>query len=155
MMYCDAVSYLPDDILAKVDRASMAVALETRVPFLDHRVAEVAARIPLKMKAHDGRGKNIVRKLLYGIVPRDLVDRPKAGFAIPVGEWIRGPLREWAEELLDPAKLSAEGWFDSAIVRRRWDDHFAGRRDSTHAIWAVLMFQAWLESQSKSVRLAA
>jgi asparagine synthase (glutamine-hydrolysing) len=155
IMYCDAVSYLPDDILCKVDRASMAVSLETRVPFLDHRVAELAARIPLAMKVRDGTGKHILRQLLYRHLPEKLFDRPKAGFAVPVGEWIRGPLREWAEELLDPVRMSSEGWVDAAIVRRRWDDHLAGRRDSTHAIWAVLMFQAWLEIQSKSVRLAA
>ena len=116
MMYCDAVTYLPDDILAKVDRASMAVSLETRVPFLDHRVAELAARIPLDMKVRGGRGKHILRELLYGLVPRELVERPKAGFAIPVGEWIKGPLRPWAEDLLDPARLRAEGWFDAGAV---------------------------------------
>ena len=114
MMYCDGVSYLPDDILAKVDRASMAVALETRVPFLDHRVAELAARIPLDMKVRGGRGKHIVRELLYGLVPRALVERPKAGFGIPVGQWIKGPLRPWAEDLLDPGKSSRRG-----LVRRR------------------------------------
>ena len=116
MMYCDGVSYLPDDILAKVDRASMAVALETRVPFLDHRVAELAARIPLDMKVRDGRGKHIVRELLDGLVPRALVERPKAGFGIPVGQWIKGPLRPWAEDLLDPGRLRAEGWFDAGAV---------------------------------------
>ena len=147
MMYCDAVSYLPDDILAKVDRASMAVSLETRVPFLDHRVAEVAARIPLSMKVHGGRGKQIVRGLLHSMVPSDLVDRPKAGFAVPVGEWIKGPLRPWAEELLDPAALRGNGFLNPAIVRRRWEDHLSGRRESTPAIWAVLMFQAWLREQ--------
>ena len=112
MMYCDAVSYLPDDILAKVDRASMAVALETRVPFLDHRVAELAARIPLDLKVRGGKGKHILRKLLYGLVPRELFERPKAGFGVPVGEWIKGPLRPWAEDLLDPATMRFEGWFD-------------------------------------------
>jgi asparagine synthase (glutamine-hydrolysing) len=147
MMYCDAVSYLPDDILAKVDRASMAVALETRVPFLDHRVAEVAARIPLDMKVHNGRGKHIVRKLLYGLVPRELVDRPKAGFAIPVGEWIKGPLRPWAEDLLDPGLIRSQGWLDADIVQKRWRQHFSGQRDSTAALWALLMFQAWLGEQ--------
>jgi asparagine synthase (glutamine-hydrolysing) len=155
MMYCDAVSYLPDDILAKVDRASMAVSLETRVPFLDHRVAEVAARIPLDLKIRGGAGKHILRQLLYRHVPAQFFDRPKAGFAIPVGEWIRGPLRDWAEDLLDPARLRAEGWFDAQLVRRRWGDHLSGRRDSTEAIWAILMFQAWLDEQSKSLQLAA
>ena len=155
MMYCDAVSYLPDDILCKVDRASMAVSLETRVPFLDHRVAELAARIPLHMKVRGGSGKYILCKLLYREVPRELVERPKAGFAIPVGEWIKGPLRPWAEDLLDPARMAGEGWFDAGIVQRRWHDHLSGRRDSTPALWAVLMFQAWLREQSVTLRQAA
>jgi asparagine synthase (glutamine-hydrolysing) len=155
IMYCDALSYLPDDILAKVDRASMAVSLETRVPFLDHRVAEVAARIPLDFKICGPVGKDILRKLLYRHVPAQLFDRPKAGFAVPVGDWIRGPLRGWAEELLDPARLTGEGWFDADIVRRRWSDHLSGRRESTDAIWSVLMFQAWLDEQSQKVPLAA
>lgn len=146
MMYSDAVSYLPDDILAKVDRASMAVSLETRVPFLDHRVAELAARIPLEMKIRDGRGKHILRQLLYREVPRHLVERPKAGFGIPVGEWIKGRLRPWAEDLLDPNAMRAQGYFDPDIVQRRWRDHLAGRRDSTAALWAILMFQSWLEA---------
>ncbi len=147
MMYCDAVSYLPDDILAKVDRASMAVALETRVPFLDHRVAELAARIPLGLKIQGGRGKHIVRKLLTGLVPRGLIDRPKAGFGVPVGEWIKGPLRPWAEDLLDPGLIRAQGWFDAATVRSRWQQHLSGQRDSTPALWAILMFQSWLAAQ--------
>jgi asparagine synthase (glutamine-hydrolysing) len=147
IMYCDAVTYLPDDILCKVDRASMAVSLETRVPFLDHRVAEVAARIPLDLKIKHGEGKRILRKLLYRDVPRELFQRPKAGFAIPVGKWLTGPLRGWAEELLDERRLRSEGWFDSMTVRRRWSDHLSGRRESTPAIWAILMFQAWLDEQ--------
>jgi len=155
MMYCDAVTYLPDDILCKVDRASMAVSLETRVPFLDHRVAQVAARIPLEMKVREGKGKQILRRLLYRHVPRELVERPKAGFAIPVGEWIKGPLRPWAEDLLDPARLSSEGWFDPAVVRRRWAEHLRGERDSTPAIWAVLMFEAWLREQPNAFAAAA
>jgi asparagine synthase (glutamine-hydrolysing) len=148
MMYCDAVSYLPDDILAKVDRASMAVSLETRVPFLDHRVAELGARIPLDLKVRGGRGKYIVRKLLDRQVPRKLIERPKAGFAIPVGEWIKGPLRPWAEDLLDPTVIRAEGLLDPDIVQRRWRDHLRGRRDSSPALWALLMFQAWVREQS-------
>ena len=143
MMACDAVTYLPDDILCKVDRAAMAVSLETRVPFLDHRVATLAARIPVTMKLEGGVGKTILRKLLYREAPRALFDRPKAGFAVPVGEWIKGPLRPWAEELLDPRAMAEEGYFDSAIVDKRWRQHLAGQRDSTPALWAVLMFQAW------------
>ena len=146
IMLCDATSYLPDDILCKVDRASMAVSLETRVPFLDHRVAALAARIPLSQKIHDGAGKQILRSLLYRYAPRQLFERPKAGFAVPIGAWLRGPLREWAESLLDERRLSAEGWFDAKAVRRRWDDHLSGRSESTAALWSVLMFQAWLEA---------
>jgi asparagine synthase (glutamine-hydrolysing) len=151
MMYCDATSYLPDDILVKVDRAAMAVSLETRVPFLDHRVAAVAARIPLAMKIKDSRGKHILRELLYRNAPKVLFERPKAGFAIPIGQWLRGPLRPWAEELLAPARLANEGYFDAAMVRARWQDHVSGRRDATAAIWAVLMFQAWLAAQEEPV----
>jgi asparagine synthase (glutamine-hydrolysing) len=148
MMYCDAVSYLPDDILAKVDRASMAVALETRVPFLDHRVAELAARISLDTKVRGTEGKRILRNMLYELVPRDLVDRPKAGFAVPVGEWIKGPLRGWAEDLLDVNLIRNQGYLDPSIVRSRWHQHLSGRRDSTPALWAILMFQSWLLSQA-------
>jgi asparagine synthase (glutamine-hydrolysing) len=155
MMYCDAVSYLPDDILCKVDRASMAVSLETRVPFLDHRVAELAARIPLDMKVCGGTGKHILRKLLHQEGPRELIERPKAGFGIPVGEWIKGTLRPWAEDLLDPSRMAGEGWFDAGIVQRRWREHLSGRRDSTPALWALLTFQAWLREQDVALRQAA
>ncbi len=143
-MLRDSTGYLPDDILTKVDRASMAVSLETRVPFLDHRLAAVAARIPLSMKVRSGTGKQILRKALFARAPQSLFDRPKAGFAVPVGQWIKGPLRDWAEELLSERRLSSEGWFEPAIVRQRWTDHLDGRRDSTAAIWSILMFQAWL-----------
>jgi len=155
MMYCDAVSYLPDDILCKVDRASMAVSLETRVPFLDHRVAETAARIPIDLKIRGAEGKHIVRELLYDLVPRHLFQRPKAGFAVPIGSWLRGPLRDWAEELLSERRLRAEGWFDASLLRERWEQHLSGRRESGQAIWAVLMFQAWLDQQDSAAALAA
>lgn len=145
-MYRDAMTYLPDDILCKVDRASMAVSLETRVPFLDHRVAELAARIPLSMKVSDGAGKQILSKLLYREAPEALFDRPKAGFGVPIGEWIKGPLRPWAEELLDPRRTKEDGWFDPTLVQARWKDHLSGRRDSTPAIWSILMFQAWKDA---------
>lgn len=149
MMYYDAITYLPDDILAKVDRASMAVSLETRAPFLDHRVADLAARIPLGLKIRGGRGKYILRQLLYGLVPRGLVDRPKAGFAIPIGHWIKGPLRPWAEELMDEPLMRRQGFFDPAIVRGRWREHLSGQRDSAAALWPILMFQAWLKEQQQ------
>ena len=148
MMYSDASSYLPDDILCKVDRASMAVSLETRVPFLDHRVAQLAARIPIGRKIGGSQGKIILRKLLCRHLPESLFDRPKAGFAVPVGAWLRGPLRDWAEELLSPSRLAQEGWFDPALVRARWHDHLSGRRDSAQAMWSILMFQAWLREQN-------
>ena len=153
MMYCDAVSYLPDDILCKVDRAAMAVSLETRVPFLDHRVAELAARIPIGMKIRGGKRKHILRSLLYREAPQRLFERPKAGFAIPVGEWIKGPLRPWAESLLEPSRLA--GHFDPALVRRRWEQHLKGERESTPALWAILMFQAWQEEQLGTPRQEA
>lgn len=143
MTHADATGYLPDDILTKVDRAAMAVSLETRVPFLDHRVAAVAARIDPSLKLRDGMGKWVLRKILGRYVPNRLVDRPKAGFAIPIGDWLKGPLRPWAEDLLDPSVISREGWFDPSIVQKRWSMHLSGKRDSTSAIWAILMFQAW------------
>ena len=155
MMYCDAVTYLPDDILCKVDRASMAVSLEVHCPFLDHRVAELAARIPVSMKIRGNTSKYILRKMLFREAPRELFERPKTGFGIPVGEWIKGPLRDWAESLLDSRRLRSEGWFDAALVERRWREHLAGQRDSTGALWSILMFQAWRESQDSLSVLAA
>lgn len=147
MMYLDAVTYLPDDILVKVDRASMAVALETRCPLLDYRVFEFAWRLPLGMKLKDGIGKRILRDLLYRRVPRELVDRPKRGFAVPVGKWIRGPLRPWAEELLSNSKLYEQGLIRPETVRRRWKRHLEGTEDATPALWTVLMLSAWLEEE--------
>lgn len=141
----DAMSYLPDDILVKVDRASMAASLETLAPFLDHRVAEVAARVPMAMKIDSRGGKAILRDLLGQYVPPELFERPKTGFGIPVGQWLRGPLRDWAEHLLDPRRTNEGGWLDAKVVRARWADHLSGKRGSTAAIWSILMFEAWRE----------
>ena len=143
MMHADAVTYLPDDILAKVDRAGMAVSLESRIPFLDPAVTALACRISPALKFGKGGGKAILKTLLHRYVPRELVDRPKAGFAIPVGLWLRGELRGWAEELLSESALSAEGLFDPAVVRARWQRHLAGTEDATQPLWSVLMYQAW------------
>ena len=155
MMYCDATSYLPDDILCKVDRASMAVSLEAHAPYLDHRVAELAARLPMAMKIQGNRGKLILKKLLFREAPSELFQRPKSGFSIPVGEWIKGPLRGWAEDLLEPSEIRSEGWLDSSVIHRRWQDHLSGKQDSTAALWAVLMFQAWLREQRMKTAAAA
>jgi asparagine synthase (glutamine-hydrolysing) len=146
MMYLDAVSYLPDDILVKVDRAAMGVSLETRVPLLDHRVVEFAWRLPFAMKVREGRGKWLLRRVLSRYVPSELFERNKMGFGIPLEHWLRGPLREWAEQLLDARRLEREGWFDPAPVRRLWQQHLSGAWNWQHALWAVLMFQAWTDA---------
>lgn len=148
MMHADAVTYLPDDILAKVDRAGMAVSLESRIPFLDPDVTALACRIAPSLKFSGGGGKGILKQLLYRHVPRALVDRPKAGFAIPVGLWLKGSLRDWAEGLLSKDALEREGLFDAAVIRARWQAHLAGQEDATQPLWSVLMYQAWRESQS-------
>ncbi|RPI27470.1 MAG: asparagine synthase, partial [Chloroflexota bacterium] len=143
MMFIDTVSFLPNDILAKLDRASMAVSLEARVPLLDHRVVEFAWRLPLSMKIRDGSGKWILRQVLHRYVPPELVSRPKKGFSIPVSQWLRGPLREWAEELLAEDRLKREGYFNPRPIRRRWEQHANEEQGWIRNLWNILTFQAW------------
>lgn len=145
MMYWDVRGYLPNDILVKVDRASMSVGLETRAPFLDHTVASIASRLPRSMKIRSGTSKWALRQLLYQYVPRDLIDRPKSGFAVPIGSFLRGSLRNWAEELLNPARLQSEGYLNPAPIQHLWRQHLSGRYDHSKQLWSFLMWQSWLQ----------
>ena len=146
-MLLDLVSYLPDDILVKIDRAAMSVSLETRVPFLDHRVIEFAWQLPLSMKIRDGQGKWLLRQLLHQYVPPALVERPKTGFGVPLDSWLRGPLKTWASDLLAPARLERQGYLRAEPITRLWQEHRSGRRNHQHALWCALMFESWLAAQ--------
>jgi len=149
MIDLDAMSYLPDDILVKVDRASMGVSLESRVPFFDHRIVELAWQLLLDYKRRDGVFKWALRQLLYRYVTREPIDRPKRGFAVPLHDWLRGPLRDWAEALLDSRRLQQEGFFNVTKVRTALAEHLSARRNWTPRLWSLLMFQEWLEEPGR------
>ena len=145
IMYLDMVCYLPGDILVKVDRASMGASLEVRVPFLDHRVVELAWKVPLHMKVRGNQGKWLLKQILYKYVPKNLIERPKMGFSVPLDSWLRGPLRDWAENLLASEKMKKEGFFDPVPIQKIWQEHLSGKKNWQHHLWDVLMFQAWLD----------
>jgi asparagine synthase (glutamine-hydrolysing) len=149
MQKLDLLTYLPDDLLVKVDRASMAVNLETRVPYLDHNIVEFVMKLPLRFKLRNGESKRLVRRILDCHVPRGLTDRPKMGFSVPIGRWLRGPLREWGCALINERRLKNEGYLRSETVSQVWNQHLGGRSDSAHQLWNVLMFQSWLENSSQ------
>jgi asparagine synthase (glutamine-hydrolysing) len=153
MQFFDSVTYLPDDILTKVDRASMAVSLEARVPLLDHRVVELVWRLPQTMKVRGGTNKWLLREVLYRYVPREVLQRPKMGFSIPTGRWLRGPLRDWAEALLAPQRLAE--FFDVGEVRAAWSSYLAGRNGYQEPLWGILMFQEWHEFNANATPQAA
>ncbi len=147
LMYRDMARYLPGDILVKLDRASMAVSLEARCPLLDHRIIDFSWRLPLSMKVRHGKGKWLLRQALRKYLPDQLIDRPKHGFDVPVAAWLRGPLRDWAQALLDESRLRQQGLLDAARVQVCWQEHLSGRRDRAGELWAILMVQAWLDAQ--------
>jgi asparagine synthase (glutamine-hydrolysing) len=147
LLYLESMTSLPDDMLVKVDRAAMGVSLETRIPFLDHRVLEFSWKLPISMRMRDGVGKWALRQVLYRYVPQSLIERPKGGFSVPIDVWLKGPLREWAEGYLNENRIKGEGYLNAPMVTSRWEEHMKGKRKWQQHLWGVLMFQTWLESQ--------
>ena len=145
MMILDTINYLPNDILVKVDRAAMNSSLETRVPFLNHKLIEYIWKIPHSLKFQNGEGKLILKKILSNYIPKKLMERPKKGFSIPLDSWLRGPLKDWAENLLSEKRLSQEGYFNTELVRRKWSEHINNEYNWQNDLWNVLMFQAWID----------
>jgi asparagine synthase (glutamine-hydrolysing) len=152
MQKLDLLTYLPDDLLSKIDRASMAVSLETRVPFLDHEIIEFVMKLPFEFKLRNDQGKYLLRKVLYKYVPKKIMERPKMGFTMPLGEWLKGSLQDWAYNLIEPSRLKTEGYFDSEPVLQMWKEHLEGRTNWGHQLWNIIMFQDWLETFDKSTR---
>ncbi len=150
MLY-DLIQYLPDDILTKVDRASMAVSLEARVPLLDHAVVEFAWRLPLNWKIHGRTQKWVLRQVLGRHVPAALFERPKTGFGVPIGQWLRGPLKDWATDLLDANALQTDGILNPGVVTSAWNAHQAGLGNHEHQLWAILMFQSWWTANRRHI----
>jgi asparagine synthase (glutamine-hydrolysing) len=149
-MFEDQSNYLPGDILHKVDRAAMSCSLEVRIPLLDHRMVEHAWKIPNDLKVRRGVSKWLLRKIAYRYIPAAMLERPKSGFAVPIGGWLRKELRDWAEALLEPGQLRQQGYFNVGAVRERWMQHLSGKQNWEHQLWSILMFQAWLHSQRES-----
>ena len=152
MMFQDITNYMLGDILVKLDRASMGVSLETRVPFLDHRVVEYSCRIPLDIKIRDGLGKWPLRKILENYLPKNLIQKPKMGFGIPINEMLRGPLKDWAENLLDENKIQSQGIFNTRLVRDKWNNHLTGKGNYQHELWNLLMFQSWYDTYQAEIK---